>query len=252
MINVEKYLERINFKGDINNSIDTLFELNKCHLYSVPFENLDIKNNVKIILDIEKIYDKIVNQHRGGFCYELNGLFSELLKIAGFKIDIISCNVHFVESNEYGADYDHMGIIVKDKKTWFTDVGYGDNIIEPLRLIMDIPQKQYGVTYKFTKLNNEEILLERLNTKNEYNKMYKFTLKPRRFVEYSGMCEYHQTSPDSHFTKERICSKATPSGRISLSDKYLIITENGIKKETEVIDENDFSIKLKKYFGIVL
>ena len=77
---------------------------------SIPFENLDIHNNVPIKLSIEKIFDKVVNQNRGGLCYELNGLFYELLNAIGFDVKIISARV-FNQDNGYGKEYDHLAII---------------------------------------------------------------------------------------------------------------------------------------------
>lgn len=252
MTDIYKYSERINFKSTLNNSIETLIELHKCHLYNIPFENLDIKNKVDIVLDIDRIYDKIINKRRGGFCYELNGLFSKLLYNAGFKLFYVSCNVYSEERGKYGADFDHMGIIIEDKERWLADVGFGESFIEPLKLIFDIPQKQYGVDYRFRKLNDNEIVLERSYDSEKFSKMYKFNLKPRRIEEYTGMCKYHQSSPDSHFTKGRLCSIATTEGRISLTDKLLIVTENGIRKEFPVTDEKDFNSKLKEYFNLTI
>ena len=66
------------------------------------------------------------------------------------------------------------------------------------------------------------------------------------------MCNYHQTSPESHFTQKRVCSKAVENGRITLSDLKIIKTEKGIRTETELKDESEFLESLKKYFGIVL
>ena len=80
------YLKRINYSGSLEPSLKVLKQLQQAHLMSVPFENLDIHYGRTIELDLDKIFNKVVVDHRGGFCYELNGLFGELLSMLGFKI----------------------------------------------------------------------------------------------------------------------------------------------------------------------
>ena len=90
---ISKYLQRINYSGDLIPTFDRLCKLQKIHLLNIPFENLDIHYGNKIVLDVDKIYNKIINRRRGGFCYELNGLFFTLLKSLGFDAKRISARV---------------------------------------------------------------------------------------------------------------------------------------------------------------
>ncbi len=92
-MDVKKYLDRINFHSEIKPDIETLQLLHKNHLLNIPFENLDIHSGRKIILEKEKLLNKIVNEERGGFCYELNGAFYELLISIGYKVKRISAGV---------------------------------------------------------------------------------------------------------------------------------------------------------------
>ena len=66
------------------------------------------------------------------------------------------------------------------------------------------------------------------------------------------MCSYHQISPESHFTRQRICSRLTPRGRISLSDMRFIITENGVRSERVIEDKEEYNEVLRQQFGIVM
>jgi N-hydroxyarylamine O-acetyltransferase len=52
-------------------------------LFSVPFENLDVQQGKVISLVPEEIYRKIVERNRGGYCYEVNGLFAMALNALG-------------------------------------------------------------------------------------------------------------------------------------------------------------------------
>ena len=76
-MNRELYLKRIKFTGKAIPTMEVLAQLQKAHLLAVPFENIDIHTNRKIDLNVDNIYQKIVLNNRGGFCYELNGLFYE-------------------------------------------------------------------------------------------------------------------------------------------------------------------------------
>lgn len=72
---IRKYLERIGFQGTARADRETLFQLHEAHFKTVPYENLDIFLYGKVAdLDTESVYEKIVNNHRGGYCFELNGL----------------------------------------------------------------------------------------------------------------------------------------------------------------------------------
>jgi N-hydroxyarylamine O-acetyltransferase len=81
---------------------------------------------------------------------------------------------------------------------------------------------------------------------------YLFTLQPRRLQDFAEMCHYHQTSPESSFTRRRVCTQATGQGRITLSDRRLIITANGHRQEQPILDAAAFAHALQTYFAIRL
>jgi N-hydroxyarylamine O-acetyltransferase len=66
------------------------------------------------------------------------------------------------------------------------------------------------------------------------------------------MCHYHQTSPDSHFTRKRICSLATPEGRITLTGDKLIETRNGVREEWVLQGDEEWRAVLRDRFGVSL
>jgi len=79
-MNIDAYLKRINYRGSLDPTTQTLQQLQVAHLLTVPFENLSIHLAEPIILDGDALFEKIVVRRRGGFCYELNGLFAALLR----------------------------------------------------------------------------------------------------------------------------------------------------------------------------
>ena len=92
---ISLYLDRIGFSGETEANLPTLCRLQRCHLFSVPYETLDIMNGVALDLSPAALFDKIVRRRRGGYCFELNALFAELLSSLGFDV-----RLHFAR---YGA-----------------------------------------------------------------------------------------------------------------------------------------------------
>src|SRR5690606_17849755 len=161
-MDIKAYLDRLNYQGAQNNTLETLRKLHRAHVYAVPFENLNIHNKMWIELDTDRFYDKIVRNNRGGFCYEVNGLLFEVLQQLGFRCYFISCSVFNHVTQEYAPYFGHVAIIVEDNNDlWLTDVGFGSSFPEPLKVIYDVLQPQDGIQYKLTRLNDTEILLAR-------------------------------------------------------------------------------------------
>ena len=258
-MNVDKYLEKLNYRGKTNPNLDNLKKIHQKHMYSIPFENLDIHNNEKIVLNLEKVERKVINNSRGGYCYELNGLFFHLLKEFGYKVKMISARVHS-GNGEYGAEFDHLAIIVELDELWLADVGFGDSFIEPVSINLNKSQKNLNGFFKISETESDiypDYLKMSKSIKNNndnvnFSDEFIFTLKERNWSDFEEMNIYHQTSPDSPFTKKQLCTIANENGRITLTDQKLILTERNEKKITDVKDIEDFDSKLFEFFGMKL
>jgi N-hydroxyarylamine O-acetyltransferase len=88
----------------------------------------------------------------------------------------------------------------------------------------------------------------------DWQPQYRFTLQPYTFPDYEDMCRFHQTSPESHFTKNVICSRATPEGRITLSGKRFITTAGPqrLRDERTLSSREEYDRMLRDEFGIVM
>jgi N-hydroxyarylamine O-acetyltransferase len=245
-----RYLERIGYAGPREPTANVLRDLHRAHLLSVPFENLDIALGRKIVCDEEAFLSKIVERRRGGFCYELNGAFAALLRELGFKVTLLSARVPR-EDGGYSPEFDHLTLRVDLEEPWLADVGFGDSFLTPLRLETGAEQHQNGRRFRIAS-QDTSLHVERAEPGEEWEREYSFTLTPRRLDDFAGMCHYHQTSPESHFTRKSICSKAIPGGRITLSDRRLIITRHGEKKERLLGSELAWRPALEEYFGVIL
>src|SRR4030095_1025369 len=109
--NIEAYLKRINYSGSLEPTPETLRALQVAHLLAVPFENLSIHAGEPIVLNDDALFDKIVENRRGGFGYEANGLFAGLLRALGFDVTMLSAGVAKKEGG-FGPDFDHMPLMV--------------------------------------------------------------------------------------------------------------------------------------------
>lgn len=219
-------------------------------MLNVPFENLSIHRHEPIVLNDDALFAKIVLRRRGGFCYELNGLFAALLSELGFKVTKLSAEVA-TDQGEFSPPFDHMTLLVTLEDRWLADVGFGDSFREPLLLDEREPQAQgNGEAFRIEEADNYLVMLRR-SANGEWQPQYRFNLESYGYPDYQEMCLFHQTSPQSHFTQKRICSLATVEGRISLSDLQLITTRDGAR-ETAEIAEDQYAKVLREKFGVSL
>lgn len=251
-MNVTAYLNRINYRGSLAPTAETLRALQVAHLLTVPFENLSIHAGEPIVLEEDALFTKIVDDRRGGFCYEVNGLFAGLLRALGFDVAMLAAGVARPQGG-FGPNFDHMTLMVTLADRWLVDVGFGDSFLEPL--LLDARNEQVQGTRSFRIVDdNSHLIVMRRNDGGDWEAQYRFTLQPYTFIDYEEMCRFHQTSPESHFTKGRLCSLATEDGRITLSDRRLITTLSAQqpRREQTLTTEEEYAQVLHDQFGIVM
>lgn len=241
-MNVEDYLKRIQHANvDSGPTLDTLRSLHEQHLYTVPFENLDIHFGVPIVLDRAKILEKVVSRRRGGFCYELNSAFAWLLSELGYDVTLLSAEVARPEGG-FGIPFDHMALRVDcDGSSWLADVGFGDAFLHPLPLAEDARGEHW-----LERDGDHWSLREGSKTK------YRFTLTPRRLEDFEDACRYQQTSEKSTFTQRVVTTRFAPEGRVTLTPSYLLIQRGNEKVERRLEDETAWRKALEEHFGIVV
>ena len=248
-MNVAAYLDRIGHRGGIDPTAATLRAIHRAHLLAVPFENLDIALGRPIETSLTRFYDKIVVRRRGGFCYELNGLFGWLLGELGFSVVTLSARVFNGEA--LGPDYDHMLLLVRLEERWIADVGFGDSFLDPLP--MDAEEHREGDrSFRIVESERALVLESRAPGAEAWEPQYAFTGAPRRLDQFAEMCRFQQTSPQSAFTRKTVCSLPTADGRITLSNGRLITTIGGRRDEWPVSSRDEYRDLLRRHFGIEL
>ena len=253
-MNVSDYLTRLKYSQPLRADIHTLRGLQLAHLLTIPFENLDISLGRKIELSQSALWEKLIAKKRGGFCYELNGLFAWLLQEIGFQVTYLNARDYHEEDDTFGIDFDHLTLMVTlpNKSTrWLVDVGWGDTFTQPLN-IDDLNEQIQGLRGYWVEPFRKGYQIWQHNYDGSRERQYFFDLIPHNFPdEYFKTCHYHQTSPKSIFTQNRIISRLTENGRVSLDNDRLIITMNG-ERSIQNIEEDERDALLKSYFEVVL
>jgi N-hydroxyarylamine O-acetyltransferase len=248
---IRQYFDRIGLSGVELVDLNTLRHLQRRHLLKIPFENLDIHYGRKIRLDPRKLFEKIVLQKRGGFCYELNGLFNGFLQTLGYATYLVSARVSDGRGG-FGEEFDHMAIIVRiDGKEYLTDVGFGEFTFEPLRVETNLLQTDERGLFVIENYDETYLIVRKLGESGKEDQ-YLFSLAERRIEDFAGMCNYHQTSPKSHFTQKKICSLPFEGGRYTLTGDSFKVTKGSMITEEAVNNEDHFRMILKQAFEIEL
>ena len=249
-MNIEKILDRIDYSGSLDVNPEVLCALQLAFLHTVPFENLDIHANIPITLDPARFYDKIVVNGRGGFCYECNTLFYQLLLQLGFDVHMLAARMTLSDVNT--NRYSHVALLVNLDRPWLADVGNGQSIHVPMPIPGDTVTVAEQIEYQVGKFNDEEYALYYRKPGLDWLPRFVFSTTPRRLEEFSEMCRYHQTSPESIFMKQRLCTLPTHNGRITLTGNVLSILENGQETSRTFDSTQDIDDCLLQYFGFRL
>jgi N-hydroxyarylamine O-acetyltransferase len=258
-VNVTQYLARIGYEGSVEPTLANLDALIDRHLASVPFENIDIvRLHRPIVLDPERHFDKIVGERRGGFCYELNGLFAELLRTFGFQVTR-GYGVWPTQDGEWTVPFDHIVLAVTKPESgerWLVDVGFGAGCPvvaiplapEAIRAIEHREVAKYRATPIAGKSDNWRIEAKRTDT--EWELVYEVDLTPREIEAYAEQCSYLQTSPASHFTHDVLCSLPLENGRVTIGGGKFILTQDCERTERPLAGIGDELELLRDWFGI--
>lgn len=251
-LNIEAYLERIGFQSRILLSEEILHGLHKAHTLSIPFENLDVFFGRPIALDLPTLFGKLVTGNRGGYCFEMNGLFSAVLGKIGFEVVPLLARVAFDFNRQFGPKTHQVLMVKTGSSRWLVDVGFGkDGIISPLLLDTTDDQHQFGRIYRIEPHPQFGYILD-LRTPDRDFCQYAFTLDKCWPADFVMANHFTATYPESLFVKTLVCTMPTEQGRVTLTDRHLKIVSNSIVRQTEIRDLGDFGAKLSAHFKLDL
>ena len=251
MFDRDAYLARIKYEGPLIPSLETLQGLHRAHVMTVPFENLDIHLGRSISLDPADLFRKIVVERRGGYCFELNGLFALLLEALGFAVTRLAARV--CSGAEGVRPRSHQLLMVKlGESAWIVDVGFGgQGLLEPLRLAVGEERQQGRECFRLVTGERGEYLLQG-ERDGAWEDLYSFGLDPCLPVDYLFANYYHSQSPDSLFMQQRICAMPTPEGRTSLIDNVLKVRGRKGTQEIQIASDGERARLLQEHFGLTI
>jgi len=215
-INLKKYFERIGFSDEVKINIETLEKLNYLHTLSIPFENINPFLKIPVQIDINSIQKKLINNKRGGYCYEQNTLFFHILTEIGFHVQPLAGRVVWNDSIDAITSLTHMFLVVTlNEIEYLVDVGFGaQTLTSPIQFVLNLGQKTSLEIYQIIEFENDFVLQTKIN--NEWKSMYRFNRNKQYFVDFEIGNWYTSTNPNFIFTKILYLAKPSENGRVSL------------------------------------
>ena len=242
------YLRRIGMARPAAGDAAALHALHQAHQWAVPFENLSIHLGEPISLEPGDLFGKIVTRRRGGFCYELNGLFALLLEALGMRVQRVAARVY--GGGELSPPFDHLALFVQPADgsgPWLADVGFGRHSVYPLRLGRRDEQDDPAGRFQLAAADGGD-----LDVLKDGEPQYRIEPRERSLADFVPTCWWQQTSPQSHFVQGPVCTLPTDGGRVTISGRTLIETSGGSRTETELASDDALLAAYRDRFGIVL
>ncbi len=249
---IDRYLQRIGvFSGDIDPTYEFLKEIHKAHYMTVPYENLDIVKGIPLDLSTEALYHKVVDCNRGGYCFELNGLFGALLRSLNYEVTDHLARFLLDEENIPMRRHRVLKVQIADSE-YVCDVGIGIEAPRiPLKLVENEVQNDGFADYRFECEPFLGWVLWQKKLMSEWKKLYSFTDEVQLSVDFLQPSFYCEKSPESTFNKEPMLSLKTNVGFNSYDGKIFKVSSKGnITRNFEPKDKDDEQRLLTELFGL--
>lgn len=213
---LEGYLNRIGYSGRVEPTIETLRAIHLHHAQAIPFENLNPFLRVPVVLDIDSLYQKLVLNKRGGYCFEHNLLLSEVLKLIGFNVKGLAARVLWNQPEGIITPRGHMLLLVEiSKERYIADVGFGGlTLTAPLELNPDVEQRTPHEYFRL-RASNADYVLE-AKVQGIWKRIYSFGLHENFLADYEVTSWYLSNHPTSHFVTGLIAAMPFGNGRHTL------------------------------------
>ncbi|MEB4592027.1 arylamine N-acetyltransferase [Candidatus Thiothrix sp. Deng01] len=245
--NLAAYCGRIGFSGELRPDFATVQALMQHQLRSVPFENLDVLAGKPISLQPDDIVKKIIGRQRGGYCYEINGLFALALTALGVGWQFVAARPMFYPARRPRT---HAALVVSlAEGQWLCDLGFGSyGIRAPLRLdVLDTPVPQDDDTFMLTQEEGDFIL--KALVEGEWRSQYGFNLCPVEWIDFAPANWMNSTHPDAVFTQKPLIVRFTEEGRsILFGDHFTQVAGRTVSKRT--VAPSELALLLVEHFGL--
>lgn len=249
---LDAYFDRIGFKGSRIPSLELLNNITLAHVRSIPFENLDILLGKSINISLDSVFEKLIIQKRGGYCFEQNGLLLHVLQKLGFEVTPISARVRLDRPREFTPPRTHVFLRVEHSgKSWFTDVGVGGvSLTSAIEFIQDTEQKTNHETRRIVYEGNR--YFHQVLFPNGWSDVCEFTLEEMPEIDRELANWYTSDHPKSHFKDRLIVARAGEDGkRFTLVNReFSERDKNGIANKFLIKSPKDLIKILKEKFNL--
>jgi len=252
-MDVKAYLARIGIGQVLPPTAENLARIQLAHLRAVPYENLDTMRGIALSLSHEKLFEKIVVRRRGGWCFELNELYGQLLRELGYEVIDYFARFLRGESGIPMRRHHVLGVRVPGEETlYIADVGVGNGSpTQPVVLEENTVQEQDDAVWRFVRDEFLGWVLQE-NKKGAWENVFSFTREPQLPIDFEAVSFYCEQSPDSIFNKKNIVSLRIPDGRVTLDGTTFKRFDKDGVTVWEAKDEQDFALQLETLFGLIL
>lgn len=248
-MNIELFLKRIGIKSLPAPPLQRLQTLHRAMTQTVPFENLAVLEGQKISLDPAAIFTKVVEQGRGGYCFELNTLLAEVLGLFEYKVERLLGRVWV--NGAAAPPLTHMALrVTLDSQPYLCDVGFGGGTLrEPLAWNTGAVAHQPPDSFRLDETENSETMLSRL-TASSWKNLYSLLPCAVRVQDYIPANHYTSTHPDSYFTQAPVVARSTADGLITLRGRIFRSAGANGESERELADFEELIQVLSREFGL--
>jgi len=246
----DAYLQRIVYNGEIIPTLDQLKALHHAQLYTIPFENFDILLGRDIKLEPGELFHKLVHKGRGGYCFELNGLFLMALKAFGFDARALLGRVH-VTGTPTGRGH-QVELVTLEGRQWIADVGFGGETPRaPIPLELNQPKIHDGQKVRLVDSDHFGIMLQTLKG-DQWQDLYSFDLSHVCPADIDYGNHFNSTHPSAIFTFARVAALPVYNGVITLFNNTLTKVTEEKEHVRELAEGQAYLDALKTHFGIEL
>ena len=245
---LDKYLERIGYTGTRELTAENLDALIRAHITTVPFENITVYDFDQVpSLDPEDLYKKIVEDRRGGYCFELNTSLHNLLTSFGY--DAYPVVVRIVVMGGPLRPYAHKGVIaMAEGKKWYCDVGYGGPGPKGALEISAREQEIGGFIYRCF-FREDDFIIQKKDAEAWGNVLI-LTGRPIEPCDFIPLNFYIAKNPTSLFRDHRIANLTLPDGSKALTGEHFTLRKGGTVIERDCADKAEVEALLREEFGI--
>lgn len=252
MLDLEAYFRRIAYAGSRAPTLQTLRALHLHHPLAIPFETLDALCGRTIRLDIESLQQKLIVERRGGYCFEQNMLFGEVLQALGFAVTRLAARVVWERPDEIRARTHMLLFVQLGEGAYLCDVGFGGlTMTAPLRLEPDVEQATPHERFRVMR-HGGELALE-ANLRGERRTLYRFDLQEQLQIDIEVLNHFVSTHPTSPFLSSLMAARPDAQRRYALRDQRLSVHHaNGSTERRDLHSVAELRTVLTETFGIVV